>query len=246
MDRILFHNFAPLLCLLACIQLYKFLGNYEKKRLMRTLLYTFMLVFVANGRMLIIALLIGYLLILFLYGRGRHKWIKNFVLLFLGILVLILFAGQFVNYISNHFLADIFRASSLNENYVRIRAIKAYFNTIPNYTLLGGGVYSSNYTNAVVESVLRNRLFLSDIGIFGDVYNYGIFAAIVLLMGILGLIRVYWKSKDEIVKTSAAVTMVIIFVTTWSVPAFTYISMIVFTMMLYIREIKINNDKVYF
>lgn len=246
LDRILFHNYAPFLCLLAGLQLFQFLENYEKKKLIRFLLYAYMLVFVAKGRMLIIAMLIVCVLILFLYKGFVNKWIKNLALIVLIGLILASFMGEVLSYISNVAMSDIFSSHSLDESYVRVRGIKAYFDIIPNYTIFGGGVYSSTYLNTKLEGLVKSRLYLSDIGIFGDVFNYGIFAVIVLFIGIGALINIFRRTKKKNIRLSAIVTMVIILVTMWSVPFFTYIPMVTFVIVLYVKEISCDHDKIYF
>ena len=240
-SRILLHNYAPLLCLLSGNQLYKLLKKWTIKRMAYFAILTYTLVVVAKGRILIIAMLAIYFFELFHNGNGMNKGIKNMLLVVIGGFVLFIMGDQLLVFVQSDFLADVF---SHREEYVRIREIIAYFNTLKTAPLLGAGVYTANFDNQVIKQLIDGRLFLSDIGVFGDVYSYGIFIIIVLIFTLRRIILIIRRSNNEEIQAIGRQLILIICITMWTVPLFTFVAPLTAFLMRTLQSTQISSREV--
>lgn len=196
-DRILFfpvrytiHSTSQWFCFLCLYNYSSYKQNKSGKDLFYALVYLIVIAIVSQTRIFSYAVLLTLGLLEVLYRKGRGKQFR--VTLVLGLViglgyVVISNFESGITGVLNTFFGSV-------ESGTRLRSLEYFMTTIANdYPLLGGGITNTAFSNTPAAIGLTMNCFLSDLGIWGFYYQFGIQSCIALVIVYVGIMK---KSKD--------------------------------------------------
>ena len=199
-----FRQAAYFMCL---IDLFK---GYNRKSAIGAVLL--LIVAVLSGSRSILAL---YILLPAVYLLV-NKNVKNRAAILL-VAVIICISGFFAfQGIINEMNKSAARESSQGENYIRVRASNYFFNrSISNrYTfVLGNGSPSaySSYGNKIISIGLANGYYLSDVGVVGTIFKFGLIFTLIIIFILFRLLFAKVPSELNFIKLFVIMQILLIF-----------------------------------
>lgn len=180
--RYLLHNVAPLVCLLIGYNFFVLRTDDETsvkrvKRIVTMVIFFVVNIVLAQTRIFILSSIFLIAFVETVFVRKKSKYI----IFLLGFGVIIIFAKQIAYFLEQTIQSLFIDILEQKDDYIRIRVINYFWDTIKDaWPIFGGGISNIAYQNAPAYWGSLRKYTLSDVGVLGYFYQFG-------LQGIMGL-----------------------------------------------------------